>query len=59
MVGFGPLRVLVYESIIENGINEKYLPGVRLDGLAATMDLEAAVSNAEIRRFCIALLCGT
>ncbi|MBT7336084.1 MAG: NAD(P)H-dependent glycerol-3-phosphate dehydrogenase [Gammaproteobacteria bacterium] len=44
---------VVYESIIENGINEKYLPGVRLDGLAATMDLEAAVSNAEIVVFAL------
>ncbi len=38
----------VYDSIQANGVNEKYLGHVSLDGLMVTMDLEEAVEGAEV-----------
>ncbi len=38
----------VFDSIQATSVNEKYLPGVELTGLAASMDIAAAVQGAEI-----------
>jgi len=38
----------VYESITADSINRKYLPGVELDGLYATMRLDECVESAEL-----------
>jgi len=38
----------VYASLMESSINEKYLPGVVLDGLNATMRLEDVTDESEI-----------
>ena len=38
----------VYESLEASSINEKYLPGVVLEGLKASMDIAASVRGAEI-----------
>jgi len=37
----------VYASIMENGVNEKYLPGVKLD-IEVTMDLKLAIEESEL-----------
>ncbi len=36
----------VFAGIQDRGVNEKYLPGVELPGLAVTMDLEEAIAGA-------------
>ncbi len=38
----------VYESISKTEINEKYLPGVRLAGLKASMDIGETIEGAEL-----------
>lgn len=38
----------VFDSINQSGSNEKYLPGIALPGLAATMNLQEAVTGADI-----------
>jgi glycerol-3-phosphate dehydrogenase (NAD(P)+) len=43
----------VYESISQRQINEKYLPGVVLDGLAASMSIEETISGADLVVFAL------
>ena len=38
----------VFASIEEAGVNEKYLPGIELPGLKATLDLREAVAGATV-----------
>lgn len=38
----------VYESVVMEGVNKKYLPGHSVEGLEATMRLDEALDGVEI-----------